>query len=185
MPVARPFKGQDGNRSMTVRRPRATAVVGAAAVAGVGSLAAAGAAVGATSLGAAAAALGAGFFAAEEEPLRLLLAAGAAVNQVTNEGASPLYVAAQNGHAEPVRLLLRAEADPLLRFDGWSPMEKAREKGHAEIADLLQAAERGDKGALQDKAEDVLAEQLESTALAAAAAPASEAGSSAAHAEGA
>ena len=83
------------------------------------------------------------------------------------------------GHLEPVRLLLRAEADPLLRFEGCSPLEKARYEDHTEIAELLQAAERGDKSALQDET-DALAEQLAGTAIAAASAPASEAGSSAA-----
>ena len=58
----------------------------------------------------------------------------------------------------------------------------ARCEGHTKIAELLQAAERGDKGALRDEAEDALVEQLAGAAIAAAAAPASEAGSSAAHA---
>ena len=79
-----------------------------------------------------------------------------------------------------MRLLLRAEADPFQRFEGWSPLETARDRGDAEIAELLQAAERGDTSALQDEAE-ALAEQLASTAIAAARpAPAGEAGSTAA-----
>ena len=121
---------------------------------------------------------------AQTEPLRLLLAAGAAVNQTKNFGSSPLFIAAQEGRLESVRLLLRAEADPLLCWKGktahWSPLEAARAQGHAEIAELLQAAERGDKGALQDET-GALAEQLAGAAISADPAPASEAGSSAAH----
>ena len=48
-------------------------------------------------------------------------------------------------------------------------------------SELLRAAERGDTSALQDEAE-ALAEQLASTAIAAAPAPAGETSSSAAHA---
>ena len=52
------------------------------------------------------------------------------------------------------------------------------------IAELLQAAERGDKGALQDET-DALAEQLAGAAIAAASAPASAAGAPGAAAPGA
>ena len=52
-------------------------------------------------------------------------------------GRSPLHVAAQEGHLESVRLLLRAEADPLPRarprgYKGASPLEIARQQGHTE-----------------------------------------------------
>ena len=72
--------------------------------------------------------------------MRLLLASGAAVNQTTNNGCFPLFVAAQHGHLEPVRLLLRAEADPLLRFkEVGTPLGIARQRGHTEVAELLLA----------------------------------------------
>ena len=116
---------------------------------------------------------------------RLLLVAGAAVN-TTDSKYPPLMTAAGIGHLESVRLLLRAEADPLYQVEGTEKVTAlvvARDKGFTEIAELLQAAERGHyTSALQDEA-DALAEQLASTAIAVAVAPASDAGSPAAHTE--
>ncbi len=43
--------------------------------------------------------------------LRLLLAAGANANAAAASGATPLYIAAEGGHLEAVRVLLEAGAD--------------------------------------------------------------------------
>ena len=82
-----------------------------------------------------------------------------------------------------MRLLLRAEADPLLRCKNkLTALDVARMKGHTEIVELLQAVQRGDKSALQDEPA-TLALRPASAALAPAPAPAGAAGSSAAHSQ--
>jgi len=48
---------------------------------------------------------------------------GADVSQATNDGASPLCVACQQGHIDTARLLLENGADvSQATNDGWSPL---------------------------------------------------------------
>ena len=66
---------------------------------------------------------------------RLLLEAGAAVNERQSGGFTPLMSASQNGDTELLTLLLAHGADPSVRDDqGRSAADIARAAGHAEIA---------------------------------------------------
>ena len=69
-----------------------------------------------------------------------LLAAGGDVNKCRNDGLSPIYTAAGNGHAECLKLLLASRADPRSSWKGTSAMEAARQKGHTECVRALEAA---------------------------------------------
>ena len=62
------------------------------------------------------------------------------VTKCTNDGVSPICVAAQNGHTECIKLLLAAGADPRSSFKGTFALDIARQKQHAECARLLEAA---------------------------------------------
>ncbi len=56
---------------------------------------------------------------------------------------SPLHEAARENHIQIVRLLLEAEANPLLaNGDGKTPLDLALEKGHAAVAEMLRGAGR-------------------------------------------
>ena len=74
----------------------------------------------------------------------LLLAAGGDVNKCGNDGLgspiSPIWFAATNGHAECLKLLLGAGADPRSSWKGTSALDIARHKQHAECTRLLEAA---------------------------------------------
>ena len=65
---------------------------------------------------------------------------GGDVNKCSNDGRSPIYFAASNGHAECLKLLLGAGADPRSNFKGTFALDIARQKQHAECARLLEAA---------------------------------------------
>ena len=53
----------------------------------------------------------------------VLLAHGAPVDQPMAKGASPLFIACENGHTEVARKLLDAGADPhMARDDGTTPL---------------------------------------------------------------
>ena len=78
-------------------------------------------------------------FAAREgdlESARLLLAAGADVNQVTQYGWSPLLTAAHNRHYVLATVLLEAGADPnLANKGGWTPLYLATDNRNIEGGD--------------------------------------------------
>mmetsp|Transcript_40549 Transcript_40549/g.79853 ORF Transcript_40549/g.79853 Transcript_40549/m.79853 type:complete len:584 (-) Transcript_40549:82-1833(-) len=73
--------------------------------------------------------------------VRDLIAAGAAVNQTATNGygVTPLFVAAHEGHAEVVSLLLEGGADvnQAMTNDGTTPLLIAADEGHAEVLSLL------------------------------------------------
>jgi len=65
------------------------------------------------------------------------------VNQArTNNGASPLYFAAQNGHADGVERLLAAPGVDINQacWDGTTPLFIALARGHAAVALKLREA---------------------------------------------
>ena len=45
------------------------------------------------------------------EVVRVLVEKGADINKARNDGATPLHVASQNGHADVVRILVERGAD--------------------------------------------------------------------------
>jgi ankyrin repeat protein len=75
------------------------------------------------------------------EVVRELLARGAAVDTTDDDGATPLYIASQEGHLEVVRELLSRGANPRLVTNGGSTaLSIATHKGHAAVVQLLTAA---------------------------------------------
>ena len=55
-----------------------------------------------------------------------------------NSGATPLYVAAQNGHLDIVKALLEAGADRNQAMNsGATPLFIAAEKGHLDVVEML------------------------------------------------
>ncbi len=79
--------------------------------------------------------------------VRSLLARGASPNAEGPDGSfTALIAAAENGHAEIVRLLLDRGADINRRdFEGKTALDRAREAGHAEIVQILERAGAGKK----------------------------------------
>ena len=66
------------------------------------------------------------------------LVAKADVDAVYKLGATPLYIAAQNGHLDMTRLLLRKGADPEFKFsNGMTPLCIAAYNGHEAVAQML------------------------------------------------
>ena len=53
------------------------------------------------------------------------------------DGYTSLYLAAQQGHTEAVKLLLAANADPTKEVQGWTALAIADRNGHKDIAALL------------------------------------------------
>ncbi|EOD25194.1 hypothetical protein EMIHUDRAFT_366023, partial [Emiliania huxleyi CCMP1516] len=82
------------------------------------------------------------FIACEKGQLecaRLLLEAGAAVNQACNDGATPLFAACEDGHLEVAKLLSSYGASRAATPFG-TPEEIATEEGHADLAAWLVAS---------------------------------------------
>jgi ankyrin repeat protein len=78
--------------------------------------------------------------------IKLLLAAGAAIDTANLTGFTALHHAAEVGALDAARALLAAGANPRkLNGDGYTPSQVARERGHAQVAELLDAAERGQR----------------------------------------
>ena len=72
------------------------------------------------------------------EVVRLLLAAGAAVNASQNEGFTPIHAAAQNGQLEMVGLLLDFGADLLQQtVNGKTAYDLAVENNHLDVAEYI------------------------------------------------
>ena len=74
--------------------------------------------------------------------VRRLLESGANANETDGEGATPLRVAANGGHADVAAALLGAAADPLIAGKGpfgstGTPLHVAAKRGHADVIRLL------------------------------------------------
>ena len=76
------------------------------------------------------------------EKVRLMLAAGINPNSATKSSETPLCMAAREGHAEVVKLLLAAPGIDVNKAyaAGWTPLSWAAREGHAEVVKLLLAA---------------------------------------------
>ncbi|EOD33603.1 hypothetical protein EMIHUDRAFT_363890, partial [Emiliania huxleyi CCMP1516] len=82
------------------------------------------------------------FIASQEgqlECVRLLLEAGAAIDQADEQGATPLFAACQDGHLEVAKLLSSYGASRAATPFG-TPEEVATEEGHADLAAWLVAS---------------------------------------------
>jgi len=66
----------------------------------------------------------------------------ATANATLHNGVTPLWIAAQNGHTEVVKLLLANKADVNARRGLWifgeKPIDAARRNHHSDIIELLQ-----------------------------------------------
>ena len=85
---------------------------------------------------------------------RLLLEKGAEVDRAMKDGATPLYIACQNGHVDAARLLLErgAEVDRVVekwQWKGATPLYIACQNGHVDVVRLLL-----EKGAEVDRAQE-------------------------------
>lgn len=78
------------------------------------------------------------------EMVRLLIEAGADVNQADREGSTALMFGAQHGHLGMVKRLLAAGAGPNARrgADGLTARDFAAGNGHGRVAAVLAAVER-------------------------------------------
>jgi ankyrin repeat protein len=72
--------------------------------------------------------------------VQVLLEASANVNQATNDGMSPLFMASQEGHCDVVRLLLEASANVNQADTGASPLFIASQNGHCDVVQFLLSA---------------------------------------------
>jgi ankyrin repeat protein len=78
--------------------------------------------------------------AGQTNAVRLLLDNGAKVNQGDFINGTPLIVAAGNGYADVVQILLERGGDVCYRADGGTAEEFAQKRGHSQIVELLKAA---------------------------------------------
>ena len=70
--------------------------------------------------------------------MRALIEAGADVNQARDDGAKPLYIAAQQGHEAIVRALMELGADVNKETDnGATPLLIAAQKGFTAIVQII------------------------------------------------
>ena len=70
--------------------------------------------------------------------LRLLITAGALINQAMNTGVTPLWMASRKGHVDVVRLLIDAGAlINQANNDGATPLFIASAKGQVEVIRVL------------------------------------------------
>ena len=61
------------------------------------------------------------------------------VNQASNDGATPLYVACETGQVSLVAVLLEAKnIDVDKAVQGWTPIMVAQDEHHVEVVALLQ-----------------------------------------------
>jgi cytohesin len=73
--------------------------------------------------------------------VRALIELGAVVDQASNGGATPLFIAAQQGHEAVVRALIEAGADVNKATDnGGTPLSIAAQQGHTAIVQILRDA---------------------------------------------
>ncbi len=72
------------------------------------------------------------------EGVKLLIEAGADLNQDIDDGATPLYIASQEDHNKVVAILVKAGADlNQARYDGATPLFIASQKGLVEVVETL------------------------------------------------
>ncbi len=69
--------------------------------------------------------------------LKLLIKAGADLNQATDDGATPLFIASQEGLVEVMEILVKAGADLNQTWNGATPLFKASHGGHVEVVEIL------------------------------------------------
>ena len=76
------------------------------------------------------------------EVVRLLMDAGALINQAMNNGVTPIWVASQNGHLAIVRyLILHGSGMEQPDNQGRTPLTIAIARGHADVAEYLASDE--------------------------------------------
>ena len=74
------------------------------------------------------------------EVVRVLIEAGASVDQAMEDGRTPLFLAAMKGHVEVVRALVEVDADKLVRTcRGDTALSIAQYFGHKGVVDLLRS----------------------------------------------
>lgn len=85
--------------------------------------------------------------------VKLLLAKGAAVDEVNPDGDTALILAVRAGNVEVIQALINAGADPTAsNFKAQDSIETAREKGNAQLAQALEKIAR-DRRAKQSEAQ--------------------------------